>query len=403
MIRHLPIKIGLRYAGLKNTQGFAAVISYVAMAAMVLGISSLIIVLSVMNGFRSEFRDRLLQVVPHVLVEMPYQAWLDAGIDSQHVEIDAVAPYVEGAVLVRGYGRDFGAILVGIDYSLEKAVTSEALADQLSGVEQSKFSAVLGAGVARRLGVGVGDRFSIVLPRVTVTPAGVFPRTKTVTVAGIFSVGAQVDGSHIYMQLASAQRLLGANAIEQTRLKIADVESAPMVTAGFSTSGIDSQSWRDSHSTLFDAMAMEKIVVGVMLTAIILVAAFNITSLLAMAVAQKRGSIAVLRMMGASEPDVVRIFFVQGLAVSAVGIILGACLGFVGALYVGEIVAWFEQLFGVQMFDASLYYVSTLPSVIFVSDIVKVVVFSVLVAAAAGYFPSRRAAQIAPAEALRYE
>lgn len=405
MIRQLSTQIGLRYAGLQNTRGFAAVISYVAMIAMALGVLSLLTVLSVMNGFRGEFRDRLLQVVPHIAVESS-KATLSADTATlvSHPSVLATAPFVEGSVMVRYRGYDTGASLVGVDLALEQNVAPQSMLQALAPLADEKFGVAIGSGIARILGIEVGDQIKILLPQLTVTPAGVFPRSKTVKVVSIFTVGAQTDATHMYMRFNSAQKLLGVSGKPNIRLVVDDVEAVVALADQLSQqTGASTRTWRSQYQALFDAMAMEKLVVGVMLTAIILVAAFNITSLLAMGVAQKRGSIAVLRMMGASKAQVLKIFWVQGTLIGVAGIGAGLLLGIPLSLFIGAIVGFFESLVGNQVFDANLYYVSSLPSDLQLGDVAWVVLFAFFVASFAALLPARRAAKIAPAEALRYE
>ena len=405
MITKLPIYIGLRYAGVQQVKGFSAVISYVAMFAMALGVLSLLTVLSVMNGFRGEFRDRLLEAVPHLAVQSSV-----ASLESDKQLVASVpttisyAPYIEGAVMLEYRGYNSGAVLVGVDLEQERAVATDNMMSALAPIADQRFGVVLGDGVARMLGVRVGDNVQLLLPRLTVTPAGIFPRTKRVPVVGLFSVGAQIDATHIYMNFSSAQKLLGAAIEPKIRVNVDDVEKVSLIADAYRDRNLSEVvSWRDQYRELFDAMAMEKLVVGVMLTAIILVAAFNITSLLAMSVAQKRGSIAVMRMMGTSSWSIQQIFLTQGIMVGVIGIILGLVIGVPLSLYIGDLVALIERLVGAELFSADLYYVSQLPSVLQLGDLIVVVVFSFIVSVLAAWIPSMRAAKIAPAEALRYE
>ncbi|MGB0669549.1 MAG: FtsX-like permease family protein, partial [Porticoccaceae bacterium] len=260
--------------------------------------------------------------------------------------------------------------------------------------------------VARRLGVFVGDRLQLTLPEVTVTPAGIFPRLKSFVVTGIFQVGAQVDASVCFVHQQDARKLLRLGEHYQgVQLTLDDAYQADAWLAGQPDlmPGQKWRTWTQSMGTLFQAMRMEKLVVSLLLSVIIAVAAFNIIASLVLMVADKRSDIAVVRTLGASSGMVVKVFIVQGLAVGFLGIFAGTLLGCLLAVFIGDIVSLIESLFGVYLFDPSVYLISALPSRLLLSDVAIVVLSAGTLSFLATLYPAWRAGQVLPAEALRYD
>ncbi len=405
--------VGLRYSFSRKRQRFTAVIAMVSMLGMVLGVTSLITVLAVMNGFAGELRGRILSLVPHGYVEARDGAGLTGwqALREQLIAVDGVdaaSPYITDKVIL-GSGRMLrGAVLTAIDPELEGAVSrvpETMVAGSLAALNEQRFGVVLGSALARMLRVGPGDSVQVTVPRLTVTPLGLFPRSKRLTVVGLFEIGAQPDAYQAYVSLATGQKLLG-QGVDGLQVHTADLFRAPQIMASLAPSlagDLQVRDWSQTQGTLFRAVKMEKIMVGLLLLSVVAVAAFNIVSTLVMSVAEKRRDIAVLRTMGARARSIMAIFVAHGLALAGVGIGLGALLGVVLALNVADITAFLERILGVKLFDPSVYFISELPAKLLWSDVALVVSASLLLSLLASLYPAWRAARVAPAEVLRYE
>jgi len=425
MLTNLPLFIGLRYMRSKRRDSFVSFISLFSLAAMALGVTALIVVLSVMNGFDREIKMRLLRVVPHVTVTSPqgldraqinqFEAELKASADNAPVQVLSVVPMLQSFVMGSSKGNQTGLVLQGID---PESRTGEKLAENMiSGyvgqLQAGEFGVVVGSQVARKLDLFVGDRLQLTLPSVTVTPAGVFPRIKRVTVTGIFQVGAQVDASVVFIHYRDGQKLLRlGDRFQGVQLELSDAFVADNWLAAQSSKGflngslkddLKWRTWSDNMGTLFQAMRMEKVIVSLLLSVIIAVAAFNIVASLVLMVSDKRKDIAVIRTLGATSGTVMKIFVIQGLAVGSLGILAGTVVGCLLAYFVGDIVAGLEALSGSYIFDPSIYLISALPSEIIFSDVAAVVGGALVISFLATLYPAWRAGKVLPAEALRYD
>lgn len=405
--------IGLRYSFSRKRNRFTAVIATISMLGMVLGVASLIVVLSVMNGFAGELRGRILSLVPHGFIESHegIEDWRDlAGALEKREDILAVSPYISDKVIL-GSGRSLrGAVLTAVDSSLVTGVSEVANAmrdGSLDSLRQPAFNVVLGASLANLLGVLPGDTVEVTTPRLTVTPLGVFPRSKRLTVTGIFEIGAQPDTYQAYVSLAVGQKLLGESGkVEGLQVRTADLYSAPAVMAAVGSQLPDRyvvRDWSQTQGSLFRAVRMEKLMVSLLLLSVVAVAAFNIVSTLVMSVTEKRRDIAVLRTLGARSGEIMMIFVAHGLALAVVGVSAGAVAGVIVALNIADIVAGAEALFGVKLFDPAVYFISELPATLQWADVTVVVGAALLLGFVATLYPAWRAAGIAPAEVLRYE
>ncbi|MEM1111081.1 MAG: lipoprotein-releasing ABC transporter permease subunit [Pseudomonadota bacterium] len=406
--------IGMRYSFSRKRNRFTALIAMVSMLGMVLGVASLITVLSVMNGFSGELRNRILSLVAHGYIESESADGLAnweqiADQVTSHPRVAAAAPFLNEKVIFGSPRLLRGGVLTAIEPDRQRAVSripDALVAGSLEALEEP-FGVVLGASLARVLRVGVGDRIDVTLPRLTVTPLGLFPRSKRLTVVGLFEVGAQPDSFQAFVSLQSGQRLLGMpGRVDGLQLHTDDLFAAPGIMAQLRPElGADLviRDWSQTQGSLFTAVRMEKIMVSVLLLSVVAVAAFNIVSTLAMSVAEKRSDIAVLRTMGARAGGILAIFVAHGLALAAVGITAGAALGILLALNIADITAMIEGLLGVKLFDPSVYFISVLPAELKALDVVAVVGASLCLSLAATLYPAWRAARIAPAEVLRYE
>jgi lipoprotein-releasing system permease protein len=406
--------IGLRYSFSRKRNRFTSVIAFVSMLGMVIGVASLIAVLSVMNGFAGELRGRILSLVPHGYVESVGEGiadWRDLmGSLSQQPGIVAVSPYITDKVILRSGQTLRGGVLTAVDPALEASVSripSAMVAGSIESLDQAGFNIVLGGALARILGVDIGDKVEVTLPRLTVTPLGVFPRTKRLTVTGLFQVGAQPDTYQAYVSLATGQKLLQSpGLVDGLQVRTTDLFEAPAILAaleGQLHGEFILRDWSQTQGSLFRAVKLEKLMVSLLLLSVVAVAAFNIVSTLVMSVAEKRRDIAVLRTMGARAGGIMAIFVAHGLFIAAVGIVAGALLGIVLASSVSEVTAFIEGLFGVKLFDPSVYFISELPSELQGGDVIAVVVASLVLSLLATLYPAWRAAHVAPAEVLRYE
>ncbi|WP_374962582.1 lipoprotein-releasing ABC transporter permease subunit [Spongiibacter tropicus] len=415
MAASLPLFIGLRY--FRRAAGddrFLSLMSWFSLLGMLIGVVSLIVVTAVMNGFEHELQKRVLSVLPHAYIEGPEQKLEDwsqwRGQILGQEGLQAAAPYVGGKAMFSSGGRIQGAALYGIDPALEKgvsAVSENMLAGRYLGEEGGHYEIVLGDILARQLGLNIGDSLQVILPKVTVTPFGLFPRERAFTVVGVFSVGAQLDGTTAFIHLADAQKLyqLG-DAVQGLRLQFDDMlrsaQGAATLLDRF-PEGSQAIDWSVSQGSLFQAVKMEKLMVRLLLMFIVVIAAFNIVSILSMAVSSRRGAIAVLRTMGATPGTIMAIFVIYGLATGLSGVLGGLLIGLPLALYVGDVVAWFEQLSGLYVFDPQVYFISRIPSLLRLSDVLWVCGFGIGLSLLATLYPGRQAARVQPAEALRYE
>ena len=308
-----------------------------------------------------------------------------------------------------------GLVLQGID---PQSRTADKLAENMiSGyvgqLQEGQFGVVIGSQIARKLDLFVGDTLQLTLPSVTVTPAGVFPRIKRVIVTGIFQVGAQVDASVAFIHFRDGQKLLRlGDRFQGVQLELSDAfladnwlsaQTGKRFLKGNLNDDLQWRTWSDNMGTLFQAMRMEKVIVSLLLSVIIAVAAFNIVASLVLMVSDKRKDIAVIRTLGATSGTVMKIFVIQGLAVGSLGILAGTLLGCLLAYFVGDIVAGLEQLSGSYIFDPSIYLISALPSKILLSDVLMVVGSALIVSFVATLYPAWRAGKVLPAEALRYD
>jgi lipoprotein-releasing system permease protein len=426
MLSNLPLFIGLRYMRSMRRDSFVSFISLFSLAAMAIGVMALIVVLSVMNGFDREIKMRLLRVVPHVTVTSPQgldraqinqlEAELTAGAEDAPVQVLSVVPMLQSFVMGSSKGNQAGLLLQGID---PESRTGEKLAENMiSGyvgqLQAGEFGVVIGSQVARKLDLFVGDRLQLTLPSVTVTPAGVFPRIKRVTVTGIFQVGAQVDASVVFIHYRDGQKLLRlGDRFQGVQLELSDAFVADnwlsaqanktFLSGTLKNDDLQWRTWSDNMGTLFQAMRMEKVIVSLLLSVIIAVAAFNIVASLVLMVSDKRKDIAVIRTLGATSGTVIKIFVIQGLAVGSWGILVGTLLGCLLAYFVGDIVAGVEALSGSYIFDPSIYLISALPSEIRFGDVATVVGGALVISFFATLYPAWRAGKVLPAEALRYD
>ena len=405
--------IGLRYSFSRKRNRFTSVIALVSMLGMVLGVASLVTVLSVMNGFGAELRGRILSLVPHGFVSAPdgITQWQALADDIQALEsVVAVSPYISDKVIL-GNGRSLrGAVLTAIDPQLESNVSripAAMIQGSLESLQQPGFSVVLGSSLARMLGLRLGDSVQVTVPRLTFTPMGAFPRSKRLTVTGIFEVGAQPDTYQAYVSLRSGQRLLGpSQGVDGLQLKTVDLYTAPQTMRAVAASlpaELQVKDWSQTQGSLFQAVKMEKLMVSLLLLSVVAVAAFNIVSTLVMSVAEKRRDIAVLRTMGARAGGIMAIFMAHGLGLAIVGIGFGALVGVLLAVNISSITVFVENLLGVKLFDPSVYFISELPSVLMWSDVLAVILASLVLSLLATLYPAWRAARVAPAEVLRYE
>ena len=391
-------------------------ISGFSVAAMALGVMALIVVLSVMNGFDKEIKQRLLRIIPHATVAGHPSFTSDQLTEirqqimsSGDMGVTAVVPMVQGFVMLSKDVNQVGVNLQGLDeaWPTAKLLKENMLSGYVEQLAPGDFSIILGSQIARKLNVFIGDKIQVTLPMISVTPAGIFPRTKRVTVSGIFEVGAQVDASVAFMHQQDMQKLmrLGDN-YQGFQLQFEDPYKVDSWLKSNATSILPNHQWRswsNAMSSLFQAMRMEKLVVSLLLSVIIAVAAFNIIASLVLMVADKRKDIAVIRTMGANSSLITKIFIVQGMTVGAVGVLSGTLLGCFVAYFIGDIVGIIEGLLGVYLFDPSIYLINTLPSRIVFNDVAAVVGIALTVSFLATLYPAWRAGKILPAEALRYD
>ncbi|UTW45901.1 lipoprotein-releasing ABC transporter permease subunit [bacterium SCSIO 12696] len=417
MIQNLPLFIGLRYIRSKRRTGFVSFVSGFSFGAMALGVMALIIVLSVMNGLAGQIYSRVLNVVPHMVLQSVNGDSADQQVIqqqanqlSQNNAVEALAPFVQGYAMLRLQNRTEGVQVQGVIPEREQAVSQiddNMLLGDFSLLAPGEFGAIIGAQTARTLGAVVGDKIRMTLPTVSRTPMGLFAREKNITVIGVFEVGAQVDGGLMFLHLADAQRLYrkGGN-IDGMRIRLQDPMAAPQLASTLQSS-LSSEyrlvDWQEQLGSLSAAIRMEKVVVGLLLAIVIAVAAFNIVANLVMMVSEKRKDIAVLRSMGASAAHVVGVFMIQGTVTGLLGVAVGALLGCVLGASVGDIVAWFEQLLGATVFDPDVYYTTTLPSILLSTDVVTVCGGAIMMSLLATIYPAWQASRVQPAEALRYD
>ena len=410
------IAVGFRYTRARRGSGRNSFISFIAlmsMAGIALGVAALIVVLSVMNGFQQELRNRILSVASHIEIRgLPVLAddadVAKAALRNPHVK--AAAPYELGQAMLSAGDENRGAIVRGIDPQQEAGVADigkSMRAGSLAALRPGAFGIVLGGELARALGVRVGDPVVVIIPQGTVTPAGMLPRLKSFKVVGIFEVGMyEFDSGLALISIDDAQRLYRLDGVSGVRLKLDDLFNAPAVArelAGSLKVDAEIRDWTRSHANFFRAVAIEKRVMFIILLLIIAVAAFNIVSAQVMTVTDKQADIAILRTIGASPGSIMTIFVVQGALIGVIGTLIGVVGGVVLALNVDVVVPAIERVFGIQFLDKSVYYISELPSDLQRGDVVTIALIALLLALLATIYPAWRAARVNPAEALRYE
>ncbi len=407
--------IGLRYTRSRQRTRFISVISLISVIGIALGMTVLITVLSVMNGFQREVRTRMLSAVAHVQISGMDEKLSDwekvAAIAKAHPNVLATAPYVNAQGLLTSGSQVRGTYMRGIVPEMESLVDDLAVSmrqGKLDSLKPGEFGIILGDALARALNVTVGEKVVLVAPQGQVTPAGILPRLRQFTVVGTFHVGHhEIDSGLALTHIEDAKRLYRmGDQISGVRLKLDDLFRAQQVARELlprvppNTMVTD---WTRVNATYFRAVDIEKRMMSLLLFFIIAIAAFNLVSSLFMVVKEKQADIAILRTLGASPGGVMKIFMTQGIVIGLAGVAFGTVFGILGALYVDVIVGFVERLFGFRFLDPSVYQINSLPSELRPQDVVLTALFSFVMAAVATIYPAWRASKVNPAEALRYE
>jgi lipoprotein-releasing system permease protein len=415
MFKPLIFFIGLRYTRAKRRTRFISFITLTSVLGIALGVTALITVLSVMNGFEAELRERILGMTSHASItglDGQLQDWkaLEAPV-KQEPRVIGWAPYIEAQAMLNSDRRVSGTMLRGILPDYEPRVSEVAArleAGTLDALKPGEFGIILGAELADYLGATVGDKVTVITPQVTATPAGILPRLKRFTVVGTFHIGMyEYDRNLALIHLDDAARLFRMEgAVSGLRLKLVDVFYARQVARDLGPK-LPRQymitDWTQAHSNFFKAIQTEKRVMFIILLLIVAVAAFNIVSTLVMVVTDKRADIAILRTQGMTPLGVMGIFIVLGTLIGLSGTLLGGVGGVLLAWNVETVVPAIERLFGVQFLSADVYYISELPSKLIWSDVYRITGVAFLLSILATLYPAWQASRIKPAEELRYE
>jgi lipoprotein-releasing system permease protein len=417
MFHPLSVYVGLRYVRARSHKFFVSFITWASLIGVCVGVAALIVILSVMNGFESELRDRLLSLSAPVRVtaragtQLTGAQWQDtARLASQVADVSDVARYAEVQALAVRQPEMVPILLRGIDplaasskAELGAALTQGHLGDLLPGSER----VIVGAIIAERLGLAPGDSLTVLVPTVSAdgTPT---PKLREFSVAGIFEVGIQDhDGTLVFAHLDDVRALgAGGTATEGLRLRVQDVLAAPEVAARLKAlvpKGLEVSDWTQDNASYFRAIRIEKTMMSLILLLIVAVAAFNIVAMLVMVVTDKRTDIAIVRTFGASPRRVMGIFITQGLVIGWLGVLLGVALGLLLAFNVDTIVPFLERTFRFQFMDADVYYITSIPSEVHWGNVLGIAAAALLLTGIATVYPALRAARTAPAEALRYE
>jgi lipoprotein-releasing system permease protein len=419
MYRPLPVAIGLRYLRAKRRNGFISFISLASMLGIALGVAALITTLAVMSGFQREIRDRMLQMAAHATVSAsgePLRDWTLAIAEARRdPRVAGAAPYIERPVMLQG-PREEGALLRGVDPKREREVSvlAEKLVDgaSLDALRPGAFNIVLGRELALWLGVSVGDSVIVYTPEFQSTPLGAVPQMKRFKVVGLFEVGHQdFDRNLAVIHIADAQRLLRmGEGVTGVRLKLHDMDQASDVSrelAGRLYAKMDEvfsvSDWSRDNANMFRALKLEKTMMAVLLSLIILMGAFTLVNSQVMLVTDKQADIAILRTLGFPPRGVMQVFMVQGSMIGIIGTVSGVVGGILLTLNLEHLLRFFERLFDTTLLPGDVYYITGLPTELKAFDVTAIALVALTMSFLATLYPAWRAARTAPAEALRYE
>ena len=415
MFKPLVLYIGLRYTRAKRRTQFISFITLTSVLGIALGVTALITVLSVMNGFEAELRERILGMTAHATVTGKYGQLDDWQTLDQKLKgmphVEGAAPFITGQVMINADRRVSGTMLNGILPEYESKVSEVATkmkSGQLTDLVAGEYGIVLGLELANYLGVTNGDKITVISPQVNSTPAGIVPRMRRFTVVGIFQVGMyEYDRNMALINIDDAAKLFRMDdSISGLRIKLDDLFNAPKITHALAKAlygDYQVSDWTLAHNNFFKAIQTEKRVMFIILLLIVAVAAFNIVSTLVMVVTDKRGDIAILKTQGLTSGAVMGIFMVLGSIIGVVGTVLGVLGGVLLALNVETIVPAIEKLLQVQFMAADVYYISELPSKLVWSDVYSIAGMAFFLSLLATIYPAWQASRINPAEVLRYE
>ena len=415
MVGKYEFWIGNRYVRSRSSNAFVSLISAISMLGITVAVAVLIVVLSVVNGFERELQDRLLAMTAHASIEsadgrlQDWRSWVEKA--EEHIEVAAAAPFVTGQGLLVLGDRLSGAQFSGIEPQLESRVSSvgdAVTSGDLASLQAGSFNIVLGVELADKLRASIGDKVTLTLAEGLVTPAGVVPRTKRFTVSGIFRIGMyEFDRRVAFINIEDSQRLFRLSEdVSGIRLSVTDIYRASQVVRAVALDaggGVLVSDWTRRNVNFFRSIQITKSILFVILLMVVAVAAFNIVSTLVMVVKDKQSDIAILRTVGATPADILRIFVTQGSVIGVLGTLGGVILGVLLSLNLENIVGFMEATFGIKFLAADVYFISDLPADLRIADVVQISAIALVLALLSTLYPAWRGARTSPAEALRYE
>lgn len=409
----VEFKISNQYLRSNRKKGFVSFISGVSMVGLILGVMTLITVLSVMNGFHKELRERVLSAISHSTISEyggTLNNWAELRLEiNKHENVVNSSPYIERYGLLSINGKAKGISVRGIDPVLEQQ-TSVLLNKIKSGkVDLSGANIMIGSGLAAQLGTTVGEKITLLTPEISSSIIGIQPRFKRFTVSGIFNAGInEYDNNLAFIHLKQAQKLYSMKGkVSGIRLKVDNLFKANEITTEIVNNidkkryyGID---WMQKKANFIKALNLEKQMIGIILSLIIAVAAFNIVSMMVMVVTDKKADIAILRTIGMTPKRIVRIFFYQGITIGVVGIVIGVILGVALSLNIESVVSGIESILGFQFFPKDVFYINRFPSEIHNMDVIKVAIGAFILVIIASIYPAKRAGKVKISKVLNHE